>query len=138
METTDYQKQAIDFLNATNTSFTTKYKTHGKHFADDTVGRDIYRCKLKNDLHSYSFDFGQSIANQGTPPTAYDVLACLQKYDPDTYEYFCDEFGYDRYDTFTGRKNKIAVKIYNSVCREWEAIEKLFSQEQIEILQEIQ
>lgn len=130
METTDYQQQAIDFLNATNTSFKATFKKYDRYFPDDKERRDIYRITLKNDLHRYSFLFGQSIANQGQAPTPYDVLACLTKYNPYSFEDFCAYFGYD-YDSQ-------AEKIYNAVCKEWDNINKLFTSEQIEQLQEIQ
>ena len=37
--------------------------------------------------------FGQSIANAGQTPRAYDILTCLTKYDPGTFENFCSDFG---------------------------------------------
>ena len=61
---TDYNKQAIDFLNATSTSFEAKFKTHDFYFADDKEQRDIFRVTLKNKLHTYRFNFGQSISNR--------------------------------------------------------------------------
>ena len=64
-------------------------------------------------------------------PSAYDVLACLQKYDVGTFENFCSEFGYD----VDSRK---AEKIYKAVCDEFTNVERLFSPDEIEILQEIQ
>lgn len=132
METLDYQQQAIDFLNATNTSFSAKYLTHDYHFDGDTERRDIYRITLKNDLYTYHFNFGQSLNNSGVKkivPTPYDVLACLQKYHPGEYSDFLSEFGYGY-----GNSSK---RIYNAVVEEFEALEKLFTAEQIELLQEI-
>lgn len=64
-------------------------------------------------------------------PTAYDVLACLTKYDPGTFEDFCNEFGYDT-------DSKKAEKTYNAVLNEWQNIQALFSDSEIEELQEIQ
>lgn len=132
METpTNYQKQALNFLNATNTSLIIKYKSYGKHFAGDDQNRHIFRCRLVNDLGSYNFDFGQSIADGSTPPTAYDILACLQKYDVGSFQDFFGEFGYDT-------DSRTAEKTYKAVCKEFEAVDKLFTSEQIEQLQEIQ
>lgn len=133
METTvnTYEQQAIDFLNSTNTSFTAKFKKHDFYFADDKQARDIYRITLKNDLHTYRFDFGQSINNTGVMPTAYDVLACITKYDPYGFEDFCADYGYDS-------DSRKAEKIYKAVCKEWDNVNNLFTEEQIEQLQEIQ
>lgn len=129
--TTDYQKQANDFLKATNTTFKSSFKKHDLYFQDDKEERDIYTIVLKNDIHKFRFNFGQSIANTGLHPTAYDVLCCLQKYDVGTFQNFCEDFGYDT-------DSRKAYKIYKAVLREWKNIELLFTPEQIEQLQEIQ
>lgn len=129
----EYTKQALDFLNATSTSLTIEFKKYGSMPWDVLQQRDIYRCKIKNKLGSYSFDFGQSInaSQRNEQPTEYDILSCLTKYDPETFEDFCSEFGYDE-------DSRSAKRTYNAVKKEWQAIEKLFSPEQIEQLQEIQ
>lgn len=127
---TDYNKQAIDFLNATSTSFKADFKKHDFYFPNDKEQRDIYRITLKNKLHTYRFNFGQSIANTGAAPRPYDVLACLQKYEVGTFENFCGDFGYDT-------DSRSAYKIYKAVMKEWKNVELLFTPEQIEELQEI-
>lgn len=129
-EINEYEKQANDFLKATNTSFHTSYKRHDYYFPDDKEARDIYYITLKNSSHRYRFTFGQSISNTGITPTAYDVLTALTKYDPYSFENFCADYGYD----CDSRK---AEGIYKAVCKEWENVNKLFTSEQIELLQEI-
>jgi hypothetical protein len=129
-EISSYEQQAIDFLNSTSTGFTSTYKTHDFYFYGDKETRDIYTIVLKNKLHRYRFNFGQSIANAGEHPTPYSVLACLQKSDVGTFNNFCDEFGYNS-------DSRKAFKTYKAVKREWENVKKLFSPEQIEMLQEI-
>lgn len=133
MNNLDYNQQSLQFLNDTNTSFTAKYKKHDIYFSGDKEKRDIYSITLKNDLHSFRFDFGRSInnSNGSTPPNAYDVLACITKYDPYSFENFCSDFGYDV-------DSRSAEKIYKAVCKEWENIKQLFTEDQIEQLQEIQ
>ncbi len=64
-------------------------------------------------------------------PTAYDVLACVQKYNPGTFEDFCDEFGYDT-------DSKKADKTYNGVVQEYLQICGLFVENEMEELREIQ
>jgi len=135
MTTTNYRQQAIDFLNATSTGFTATYKEHSTYLDDDDkTTRDIYTIVLKNKQHRYRFLFWQSVRESnygGKPPSAYNVLSCLTKYDVGSFEEFCGEFGYD----VDSRK---AYKTYKAVLREWKNVEKLFSPEQIELLQEIQ
>lgn len=71
------------------------------------------------------------MVKDGIPPTNYDVLACLTKYDPNTFEDFCSEFGYDT-------DSKTAEKTYNAVKDEYKNVCMLFTDEEIELLQEIQ
>ena len=170
-----YEQQAEAFLNATKTAFKCEFLRHGKHFIDDKDTRDIYKITLTRGKRSYTFNFGQSIAdsgfyytkgrkvnqidrsqltnkhlvawiklrdydflNNGTSdtihypiaPTAYDVLSCLTKSDPGTFEDFCSEFGYDE-------DSRKAEKIYNAVVDEWKNVCALFTDEEIEQLQEI-
>lgn len=68
---------------------------------------------------------------EGTPPTAYDVLTCLQKYDVGTFENFCSEFGYDT-------DSRKAEKVYKAVVDEYNNLRILFSDSELEQLQEIQ
>ena len=77
--------------------------------------------------------FGQSLKdsnNGNTPPTAYDVLASLTKYEVGDFGDFCSAYGYD----IDSRK---AYKTYKAVLKEWKNVDRLFSSEQIELLQEI-
>lgn len=130
----NYEQQAIDFLNATSTAFTCKFKEHTLYFDTDDHHRDVFTCTLKNKLHTFRFKFGQSLVNStgngDNLPTAYDVLTCLTKYDPGTFDEFCSEYGYDT-------DSRQAFKTHKAVVREWKNIKKLFTPEQIEVLQEI-
>ena len=80
-------------------------------------------------IRGYSYGDAPKLVN-GTPPTAYDVLACLQKYDVGTFENFCSEFGYDT-------DSKRAEKTYKAVCEEWLNVQTLWNDIEIEQLQEI-
>lgn len=64
-------------------------------------------------------------------PTAYDILACLTKYDPGTLEDFCREFGYDI-------DSKKAERIYVAVCREYKGVCLIWNDKEREELAEIQ
>ena len=63
-------------------------------------------------------------------PTAYDVLACMTKYDPGTFENFCSEFGYDE-------DSRTAERIYFAVQKKYSQLAKIFTPEQLEEMQEI-
>ena len=64
-------------------------------------------------------------------PSAYDLLACIQKYDIGSFEDFCDDFGYDS-------DSRKAFKIYVVCLDEWNNVQKLWTEEEIEKLREIQ
>lgn len=131
---TNYEQQAIEFANKYGVVLQIGTPTYGRHFEDDTQSRYIFPCKLKRDGKSYSFKFGQSIADGSNEPTMYDILACLTKNDPEDYDFFCDNYGYAKYDEETGRRNKSSYKIYLSVVKEWEGVQRLFG----DILDELQ
>mgnify|MGYP003149679356 FL=1 len=74
---------------------------------------------------------GNSIKNDGFKvPTGYDVLSCLTKYDVGTFKDFCGEFGCDE-DSIK------AEKTYKLVVKEFDNIKMLYSDKEIEKLQEI-
>ena len=103
---------------------------------NETQKRSVFKLRLKRSGKSYTFEFGQSIASGSCEPSMYSVLACLTKDDPESFEYFCDCFGYSQYDEETGRTNKQTERTYKAVCREFAAVERLFS-DCMEELQEI-
>ena len=121
-------KQANDFLKETKTSFEAVFETYGKHFDDDKESRNIYKITLKRNGKQFSFNFGQSIndTNAGIDPTAYDVLSCLTKYDPGSFDDFCSDFGYDNDSRKAEKTYKAVVKEYNKVNAMFnDVIEKL-------------
>lgn len=159
MKTKDYNKQGEYFLTSTNTKMDISYKGYDYHFAGDKDKRDIYTITLSRNSRKYTFDFGQSIHHSGrfilgykkipggyqmreikpnpnySQPTAYDILTCLQKYDAGTFDNFISEFGYE----FSSVSEYKAIKkIYKAVCKEFDNVQKLWSEEEIEQLQEIQ
>jgi len=141
---TEYEKQADDFLKQTKTRFKTCFIGHGNYFDDDKQKRDFYQVTLTKGNEFYSFKFGQSIANSkrsnwpkenerppGLHPKPYDVLACLQKHDPGSFDDFCSDFGYDL-DSIKARKT------YQAVRDEFLNLSKLFSEKELEAMAEIQ
>jgi hypothetical protein len=126
----NYQQQANEFATATGTKLKINRSKYGNHFAYDKEHRYIFNCTLTRNGKRYTFDFGQSIAAGNTPPTMYDVLTCLNKYDPTTFEFFCSVYGYDT-DSIK------ALKTYKAVQREFKGVNRLFS-DVLEQLQEIQ
>lgn len=65
-----------------------------------------------------------------TPPTLYAVLSCLTKYDPETFEDFCFEHGYDT-------DSRKAYDTFLAVDKEWHEVKRMFA-DCLEELAEIQ
>ena len=59
----NYEQQANDFLQKTNTTISLEYLKNDFHFINDESTRDIYRVKIKRGGRSITFEFGQSIIN---------------------------------------------------------------------------
>jgi len=64
-------------------------------------------------------------------PTEYDILTGITKNNPETFENFCSEYGYDS-DSIK------ALDTYKKVQDEWYNIERLYSLKEIEMMQEVQ
>lgn len=136
----DYQAQGNDFLKKHNITFKAKFLKNDYHFQEDKDTRDIFRITFSRKFPSlipakFSINFGQSIKEStgcgDNKPTAYDVLACIQKYDVGSFENFCGDFGYNG-------DSRHAEKIYKGVLKEWEKVSYFFSESEISELQEIQ
>lgn len=125
-----YQKQANDLLAKFGIKFSAVFQRHDLHFVGDEHTRDIFTCRLQRGKDYFTLSFGQSTSNSDSkgsiPPTAYDLLACLTKSDPGSFEDFCSNYGYDT-----------ARKIYRYVVNEWRKVDGFFTDEEITELQNI-
>jgi len=127
----DYQQQALDFAEAHDVKLNVIDYWYGiMPYWGDGVTRCVFTMQIARDHKRYTFKFGQSIAAGAQDPTMYDVLACLTKYDPGTFENFCSDYGYDT-------DSRSAERTYKAVCKEWRAVDRLFD-DIIEELREIQ
>lgn len=68
-------------------------------------------------------------------PTAYDILACLTKYDVGSMDDFMHEFGYEIKCT---QDMTNFINTYNAVVKEYNDVRRCFTEEQIEAMWEIQ
>ncbi|MCP5060589.1 MAG: hypothetical protein GY937_28165 [bacterium] len=64
-------------------------------------------------------------------PRPYSVLSCLQKYEVGTFPEFCSDFEYDT-------DSRKAEKIYKAVIDEYNNLKMLYTDDELEELQEIQ
>ena len=129
-----YVEQAERFLMETNTTCNIIKIGCGKNEAwKDNFIRNFYSVLLENSRGQYTFTFWDSAYNtrKNIKPTCYDILACVTKYDPGIFEDFCSAYGYDS-DSIS------AFKTYVEVQKEYKGISRLFTEEQMEQLREIQ
>ena len=132
----EYTEQADKFLAAHGIKFKAVYLEHGPHFYDDDergVERDIWRLSLRRGTRGFSVRFGNSEAASdygNTPPTAYNMLAALTKYDPEDFPSFCGNYGYNE-------DSREAEKTYKAVRREWDKVRRFFAAAELEELQDI-
>lgn len=136
----NYNEQAENFLKKTQTAFKAEFLENRKYFEDDQAARDVYIITLTRGSRIFKFTFGQSLEKskyflleknknnknllKEITPTAYDVLAGLQKYDVGSFDNFCIEFGYNS-DSIK------AKKIYHAVVKEFNEVQKLWSDQEI-------
>lgn len=135
MAKNEYEVQADKFMQETGTKLTIGEPTYGKHPLWDKNDDDRWNFPftfsrvVNGKRRQFTETFGQSIAAGSKKPTAYDLLACLQKSDPGSFENFCGDFGYDT-------DSRKAERTYNAVCKEWENVDKLWH-DVLDKLQEI-
>jgi len=98
---------------------------------------DRYRVTIKRNGSSYSFDFWNSRRDLdlGNTPGSYDILSCLEFYTEPDLEEFVREFGYEIDSVASFKK---VEKIHKACLKMSTALERLFNEEEIRKLQEIQ
>lgn len=150
----EYIKQATDFLQKTHAKMKIRYVglAVNKEWKEKDE-RCLYEITLTSPRGSMTFDFWDSIQNtkiRTTPfdeynvqankklaakkktavPSVYDVLACLTKCDPGTFEDFCSDYGYDE-------DSRTAERIYFAVQKEYTQLARLFTPDEMDELAEI-
>lgn len=129
---TEYDMKANNFLMATGTTL----EITRVEIIDKWGGyRWKYYCKLRREHKTYSFPFYDSLANykKCKRPTKYDILSCLDTYDYiNNIEEFANEFGYDLYEDYEATE-----KIYKACMKQSEKLHGLFTDEELEMLSEI-
>ena len=126
----EYTQQAQKFLEDTNTTFSV-VKYRGRAFPIFSRDRymDEWTVCLERNGKKWNFTFYMGLGHHGVEPTAYDVLACLEKYEVGDLDNFCAEFGYDIYAEET-------EAIYKGVKAEYSHVVEMF-EDCLEELREI-
>ena len=121
----EYEEQALKFCYKYGVTIKAEEGTR----PDKTFGGLDYHVMILRNGKQWSFWFTDSIANKksGEKPTAYDVLACLEKYEvSDNLHDFCAEFGYNEYNEYTCKEDKESERIWKAVKKEYNNVVRMF------------
>lgn len=153
-----YEQKAIEALESMGASMTLERLGNTYPTWDEGNRHPLYRFTIKTTRGTYGGDFYGSMAElaaeiraarvkypthsskeakqakkelEDNRTTVYDVLSCLTKSNPGTFNDFCAEFGYSN-DSIN------ALNTYRAALKEYEGMARIFTAEQLEKLQEIQ
>ena len=135
----EYEKQAIDFLKKYGAKMTIShvFDEWGGYRKGKITDGWLYRVRIDRNGKSWSFQFSDSVYNKlhNKRPTKYDVLACIEKYEPygDVWD-FANEFGYEINDRESYKETE---RTFKAVCKEYRNVIRMFG-DCIEELCEIQ
>lgn len=133
----EFHEQAMNFCKNNNILISCEYLKTDFYFDDDTEKRDIYRIYIEKFgfdnttiIDEYKLKFGDSLTNTKSNPKkyynghnqedlAYSVLTSITKYEPGTFNDFCNDYGYDS-------DSRKAKKLYEEVHKEWKAVARIF------------
>ena len=125
---TDYERKAREFLKKHNAKMTISHVSDGYGgWRKGTITDGwLYRVRIDRNGKSWSFQFSDSVANRwnNKRPTKYDVLACIEKWEPygDLWD-FANEFGYDIYDRESYQK---VNRTFKAVKKEYANVVRMF------------
>ena len=128
MKTTDYEQQALDFLSRVGAKMTiTKIGRDINKMWNENVYRPKYKVMINRKVREYrwTFTFWGNPVNDEV--TAYDVLSCIEKYEPATdVEDFAREYGYD-YEPWEDPKEARRIeRIHTAVIQEYKNCYRMF------------
>ena len=130
----EYDLQAEEFLAKTGTTFDFQYLGKAIPEWDKINLHDKYQIKLSNKKSTEYFEFYDSLNNSKNikkSVRAYDFLSVFYPDDSTNFEDFCEIYGYST-DSIS------AFKTYLAVIDESKKLRRLFTENEIEELCEIQ
>jgi hypothetical protein len=94
---------------------------------------DIMRADVKHAMRAIAGHCGDLVRECQTPPSNYSLLSCMasDSYETETFEYWCDNFGYDTDSRKALDTYLKCEKISADICR-------LFTSDELDQLREIQ
>ena len=136
MDKTDYNKQALEFLQKTGTTLTIR-KQHlqipRKQFTFNHITGYNYEVTLRRKGKEYIFIYTDSIDNRKNRrrPSDYDILACLNYEEFESIDDFVDMFGYNE------APISEVLDTYNAVIDQNLQLKRLYTEKELARLAEI-
>lgn len=123
----EYDIQARDFLKKYKAKMTISHVMEkGEWKRSDMTGGWLYRVRIDRNGKSWSFNFNDSTHNylSNKRPRPYDVLACIEKYEPygDVWD-FAREYGYEINDRDSYKETE---RVFKAVCKEYRNVIRMF------------
>lgn len=110
------------------------HNTKLRGWATDTTGRIPYPNK-RAALKLYGSEQMRERAKwRKYRPSAYDILACLEKYDPDTFDNWAADMGYN--DQPLSEYPNV-LKVWTACVEQYRGLARMFSDAEMEQLREI-
>lgn len=135
----EYDKMAREFLENVGAELKIEYigDVEGFPNSDDKLMHREYKCELSREGHIYEFPFYGSYMDwkNEKDPSEYDVLSCLEPWDPGSIDDFVEMYGYEVHKWADVRRIE---KIYEEVLKQYRALAGMFSDDELEMLGEIQ
>lgn len=125
---TEYDVKAKEFLKKYGAKMTIShvFDEWGGYRKGKITDGWLYRVRIDRNGKTWSFDFSDSLHNRlrNKRPTPYDVLACIEKYEPygDVWD-FANEYGYKINDR---KSYKETERIFKAVYKEYRNVIRMF------------
>ena len=133
---TNYEDQANEFLNEATAELTIFFGGFEVPplWKNERHKHARYTFKIRTNKGEMTGVFYDSLAHtqQNKKPNNYDILSCVsaEYIDNETFEDFCDEFGYDT-------DSRTALEIYLECQKQSQNLRRIFTQKQLDKLLEI-
>lgn len=124
----EYDIQAREFLKKYGAKMTIShvFDEWGGYRKGKITDGWLYRVRIDRNGKTWSFSFSDSVYNRqhNKRPTPYDVLACIEKYEPygDVWD-FAREYGYEINDRDSYKETE---RIFKAVCKEYRNVIRMF------------
>jgi hypothetical protein len=124
---TDRGHLSVDFWDSYNSAIIRWVATHSLEASRTWVNRNYGRGS-----QTLAEKYAKEIrADRRRIPTAYDMLTSITKNEPEMFEDFARDYGYDS-------DSRKAESIYQSVVKEWRMVSRFFTPGELAEAQEIQ